>query len=139
MATLGRLFVALAMIAFGIQHLIYLDFVTRVVPPLPPWIPGHSILASVFGLFLVVAGLAMLSGKGARTAALLLGGVILISFTVLYIPLLFANPLNGGVWTKAGKALALAGASFLVAGRASSEVAILKGWLLRALEWFIRL
>jgi len=113
---LGRSFIAIAMIAFGIQHFIYLDFVTRVFPKMPAWIPAHSLLACIFGAFLIIAGIAILIGIEARTAALLLGGVILVSFVVLYVPLLVANLLNAGVWTNAGKALALAGTSFLVAG-----------------------
>jgi uncharacterized membrane protein len=123
LTTLGRLFIAIAMIAFGIQHFIYLDFVTRVFPQLPPWIPVHPFLACVFGAFLIVAGAAIMIGKEARTAALLLGGAILSSFAVLHIPLLLATPLNGGVWTNAGKALALAGGSFLVAGSLPVEFA----------------
>lgn len=138
----GRLFIAIAMIAFGIQHFVYLDFVTRVFPKLPAWIPGHSILACVFGAFLFIAGAAILVGKEARTAALLLGGVILLSFAVLHLPLLLANPANGGVWTNAGKGLALAGASFLVAGSVPVEFTNRAGFramIANALERFIPL
>jgi uncharacterized membrane protein len=69
LTTLGRLFVAIAMIAFGIQHFIYRDFVTRVVPQLPTWMPAHSILACIFGAFLIVVGIAIIIGKEARTLA----------------------------------------------------------------------
>src|SRR5215212_1562102 len=74
--TPGRLFVAIAMVAFGVQHLIYLNFVTRVVPPLPQWIPAHSLLAGVFGAFLIVAGVVIIVRIEAQTIALLLGGII---------------------------------------------------------------
>jgi uncharacterized membrane protein len=142
LTTTGRLFVAIAMVAFGVQHFIYRDFVTRVVPQLPAWIPAHSLLACVFGAFLIVAGTAIIIGKEGRTIALLLGGVILLSFVVLYLPLVFANPQNGGLWTKAGKALALAGGSFLVAGSIPVNLANIKGlrvMIAKVLERFIPL
>src|SRR5262249_36231947 len=142
LTTLGRLFVAIAMVAFGVQHFVYLDFVTRVFPKLPPWIPGHPFLACVFGAFLIVAGAAIAVGAAARTVALLLGGAILVSFAVLHVPLLLANLLNGGIWTNSGKALALAGGSFLVAGSVPTEAATptaLRASIANALERFIPL
>jgi uncharacterized membrane protein len=135
---IGRYFFAIAMVAFGVQHLIYLNFVTRVVPPLPAWIPGRGLLAAVFGALLVIAGVAIISGFAGRSAALLLGGMMLVSFVALYIPLLLASPKNGGLWTSAGKALALAGGGFLVAG--SLPAGSHRGWLgviIKALERLI--
>jgi len=142
LTTLGRLFVAIAMVAFGAQHFVYLDFVTRVFPKLPPWIPGHPLIACVFGAFLIVAGVAIVAGAEARAVALLLGGAILVSFAALHVPLLLANPLRGGVWTNAGKALALAGGSFLVAGSVpagAANHAALRASIANALERFIPL
>lgn len=142
LTTLGRLFVAIAMVTFGVQHFVYLDFVTRVFPKLPPWIPGHPFLACVFGAFLIGVGAAIVVGAAARTVALLLGGVILVSFAVLHVPLLLANPLSGGVWTNSGKGLALAGGSFLVAGSIPAEAAnptVLRASIANTLERFIPL
>jgi uncharacterized membrane protein len=116
LAGVGRFFLAVAMVAFGAQHFVYLDFVTRVFPKLPGWIPAHTFLACVFGAFLLASGAAIMIEKAARLAALLLGAVILSSFALLYLPLLITTPPNGGLWTSAGKALALSGGSFLVAG-----------------------
>jgi uncharacterized membrane protein len=116
LSTLGRFFLAIAMVAFGAQHFVYLDFVTRVFPSLPAWIPGRPFLACVFGALLLASGAAIMIEKAARPAALLLGAVILSSFALLYLPLLITTPPNGGLWTAAGKALALSGGSFLVAG-----------------------
>jgi len=116
LSTLGRFFLAIAMVAFGAQHFVYLDFVTRVFPKLPAWIPAHTFLSCVLGAFLLASGAAIMIGKVARSAALLLGAVILSSFALLYLPLLITTPPNGGLWTSAGKALALSGGSFLVAG-----------------------
>jgi uncharacterized membrane protein len=119
-----------------------MDFVTRVFPRLPAWIPGHLFLACLFGAFLIAAGIAIITGKMARLAALLLGAVLLLSFVLLYIPLLIANPYLGGLWTSSGKALAMAGGSFLVACSLPVESGNPAPWLLtvvKALEQFIPL
>ncbi|MEP7338260.1 MAG: DoxX family membrane protein [Acidobacteriota bacterium] len=140
LAPLGRFFLAIAMVAFGVQHFVYLDFVTRVFPKLSAWVPGRPFLACVFGAFLVAGGLAIMLGKAARLAALLLGAVILVSFALLHLPLAMANPHNGGLWTNAGKALALSGGSFLVAGSLPANLKLPANWLAkigRALEKFI--
>ncbi len=49
-------FFAIAMVAFGVQHLVYWEFVTRVVPKLPAWIPWHSFWAYLTGVVLIAAG-----------------------------------------------------------------------------------
>lgn len=142
MTTIGRLFFAIAMVAFGVQHLVYMNFVTRVVPQLPSWVPFPSLLASIFGIFLIAAGASILTGIEARTVALLLGGIIFLSFVVFYIPLVVANLSNGGILTNAGKALALTGGSFLVAGSIAADTANTRGFrpmIARVLDRFIPL
>ena len=142
LSTLGRFFLAIAMVAFGAQHFAYMDFVTRVVPKLPAWIPAHTFLACVFGAYLLTSGAAIMIGKVARSAALLLGAVILSSFVLLYLPLLITTPPNGGLWTSAGKALALSGGSFLLAGSLPVKLdsqAKARASAARALERFIPL
>jgi uncharacterized membrane protein len=122
LAGVGRFFLAIPMVAFGAQHFAYLDFVTRVFPKLPTWIPAHAFLACVLGAILLGAGAAMMVEKAARPTALLLGAIILGSFTLLYLPSLLTTPPNTGLWTRAGKALALSGGSFLVAGSLSVKL-----------------
>ena len=104
MATLARWFIGIALVAFGIQHLVYREFVTRLVPKLPGWIPWHSFWACVLGIVLIVAGAAMVCGKKARWAGILLGVIGLLSVLLLYLPRLAGNLHDGGLWTNAGKA-----------------------------------
>jgi uncharacterized membrane protein len=108
-------FFAIAMVAFGIQHLVYGEFVTRVVPKLPAWIPWQTLLAYMTGIVLIAAGIAILFRTQVRLASLLLGSLILLSFFVFYLPLLLATAPFSGLWTNAGKALALSGGAFLIA------------------------
>ncbi len=111
----GRSCFAIAMIAFGIQHFIHGDFVTRVVPSWPAWIPGHALCAYLIGAILVAAGGAILLQFRTRAAALLLVGLLLLSFVFLGLPLAVKDMAWGGQWTNAGKALALCGGAFAVA------------------------
>lgn len=121
MMIIGRVFIAIALLAFGIQHFIYLEFVTRAFPVIPLWIPGHSLLACVFGAFLFITGISILVQFKARLSCVLLGSLILLMFALLLLPSLLTNLNNGVVWTNAGKALVLAGANFLVAASFPKE------------------
>jgi uncharacterized membrane protein len=112
----GRRFFAVALVAFGLQHLIYGDFVTRVVLSWPAWAPGRAFWAYVVGAGLIAAGLALLSSKMTRSMALLLGALLLLSFVGLSLPVAVAGVAWGGEWTSALKALALSGGAFIVAG-----------------------
>jgi uncharacterized membrane protein len=112
----GRCFIAVAMIAFGVQHLVYADFVTRLAPRLPAVIPGPYVFAYIFGAYLVVSGLALFFHETARTAALILATVLLGSLTFLYLPALVGKPGDMGLWTKTGKALTFCGGVLLIAG-----------------------
>ncbi len=106
---------AVSMIAFGIQHFVYGAFVTRVIPNIPAWFPPSPAWAYAAGAILIAAGAAILLRKQARAAAFLLGCLLVLSFLVLYVPSLLATPPLSGLWTNAGKALAMAGGAFLIA------------------------
>jgi uncharacterized membrane protein len=118
---LGRIFIATALIVFGIQHFVYLEFVTRAFPVIPLWIPGHTLLACLFGASLVLTGVFVFLKFKARLACTLLGSLILLMFVLFLIPSLITNIENGAVWTNAGKALVIAGANFLVAATFPKE------------------
>ena len=118
---IGRSFIAIALIVFGVQHFIYLEFVTRAFPVIPLWIPGHSLLACLFGAFLLITGVCIFLQIKARLLCVLLGSLILLMFALLLLPSLLTNLNNGAVWTNAGKALVIAGANFLVAASLPKE------------------
>lgn len=113
---IGRLFFALAFIAFGIQQFIFGDFVPGRAPAWPASVPGRLIWAYLSGAILIAVGAAVLSGKKARGAAILAGTMIFIWALLRHIPVVMAAPTFGGEWTNMGKALALFGGAFAVAG-----------------------
>jgi uncharacterized membrane protein YphA (DoxX/SURF4 family) len=116
LAPIGRLFFAVALIAFGVQQFVYGDFVPGRAPVWPASVPGRLVWAYLTGAVFVAAGAAIISGKKARAAALLAGALIFLWALLRHLPLIAADPQLGSAWTKAGKALALVGGALAVAG-----------------------
>lgn len=114
-ATLGRLFFAISMVAFGIQQLLTGNFV-RLVPPLPAWMPGHAFWAYLIGVLLIAIGIAIAVGRGARVALILLGAMIVLSILFLHLPKALSDPGTGFMWTNPCKALAMLGGVIVLAG-----------------------
>jgi uncharacterized membrane protein len=130
-STLGRFFFAVSMVALGIRQLLT-GVLVRLVPPLPGWIPWHSIWPYLIGVALVIAGAALGSPRLARGAALVLGAMILFAFLFLHLPQAAADPLVGFMWTNPAKALAMLGGVILLAGSlphaADSPSALARGF-----------
>jgi uncharacterized membrane protein len=115
LAAIARVFVALGMAAFGIHQLAYGHFARWVASP-PAWVPMPAILPYVTGLVFLVGAGAILFGRQARIAALVLTWMIL-AIAVLFHPFeIAAHPSVADLWGRAGKAFALSGAAALVAG-----------------------
>jgi uncharacterized membrane protein len=116
---LGRTFFAASMVGLGTLHLIFADFVTRMIPAWPAWVPGRSIWARLVGIVLIAVGVLIAVDRKARVAASLLGTIIVLSLLLFSVPQILANPWFGGTWTNPAKLLALCGGAFLLAGLAS--------------------
>lgn len=128
MITLGRSFFGAATMASGVLQIATGDFV-RLVPTLPAWVPAHSLWASAVGMVLVVAGLAILTGRLTRTAAAIVGTLLLVDLLSL-LPQMVVNPafdrpfLRGFMWTRPLKALALVGGAAILAGGLAGEARV---------------
>jgi uncharacterized membrane protein len=126
----GRTFFGLATMASGVQQLVTGNFV-RLVPKLPAWVPAQSAWPYVVGVVLVAAGLAILTGPMARTAAAVVAAMILVIVVVLYPPSMVANPLIdrpllwGFMYTNPLKCLALVGGAAILLGRLPDEPSVL--------------
>jgi uncharacterized membrane protein YphA (DoxX/SURF4 family) len=119
--SLGRLFFAIGLIAWGIQHFVAGDFVTRVVPSWPNWMPARTIWAYLGGAALLALGAAIVLDVQARAAAVTFAVLALSSFVLLHVPLAAQDMLLGGRWTSAGKALVMCGGALLVALSTEAE------------------
>jgi uncharacterized membrane protein YphA (DoxX/SURF4 family) len=74
----GRIFVAIAMVGFGIQHFLYKGFLAG-VELLPERIPGHTIWADLVGAVLIVCGVLIAINKRSRLAAIILANLFFLS------------------------------------------------------------
>jgi uncharacterized membrane protein len=109
-SALGRLFFALALVASGILQLATGEFVRLV-----PVSPGHSFLAYLVGVILILAGAAIGFGRGALGAAAVVAVLLLLSLVGLQIPKALTDPWSGFQWTNPCKALALLGGLIVLA------------------------
>lgn len=138
MASVGRVFFAIALVAFGVLHLAHGGFVTRVVPWWPAWIPGRALWVLAVGVSLVAGGVLLAAGRYVYTVAVSAGTGLLLSFLLLGVPLASSDAPLGGRWTVAAKALALSGGAWLIARsahRASTDSSALIA-VSRAGPWF---
>jgi uncharacterized membrane protein len=86
----GRVFVTLAVIVFGIEHFLYATGLPGVPlqKQMPAWIPGRMLIDYLTGAALLVAGGSILLNRKARIVATVLGGWILLMVIVIYGPVL---------------------------------------------------
>lgn len=111
----GRIFFALALIALGADHFIFGEFVTGRAPPWPASVPGGAAWAYLTGAVLIAAGIAIITGKHARFAALLVGALIFVWAFLRHIPLVAADSILGPTWTNAARGLKMFGGAWAVA------------------------
>jgi len=121
LAPVGRAFFAVPIVAFGAMHLLRQDFVTRMVPPPPAWVPWRSFWACLLGAVLIAIGAAILLEIRERLAAAALGTMMLLSVVLLHGPRVAAKAGVGGAYTAPMKFVALAGCAFLIASLSSAK------------------
>ncbi|WP_433965262.1 hypothetical protein [Tunturiibacter gelidiferens] len=112
LATFGRVAFALALVVFAVQHFLYAKFVATIVPA---WIPARLFWSYFVGVAFVAAALAIVTRQMARTASILLGTMFFIWVVILHVPRVAGNPRNGDEVTSLLVALAMSGASFILA------------------------
>jgi uncharacterized membrane protein len=113
LSSTGRICSGIAVAGSGAMQVINGQFV-RLVPGLPAWMPGHSLLAVVSGVGLVLIGGALVANRQTRRAAVALA-VLLVCVFLLRVPEILANPGAGFVWTNPAKVLAALGGGLLLA------------------------
>jgi uncharacterized membrane protein len=88
--TVGRVFVTMALIVFGVEHFLYATGLPGVPlkKQMATWIPGRMLIDYVTGAALLVAGGSILLNKKTRTVSTCLGGWILLMVLVIYGPVL---------------------------------------------------
>src|SRR6266436_5050230 len=106
--TVGRIFVAVSLVVFGVQHFLYGGFVAGLVPA---FMPGRLFWAYFVGAAFFAAAAGILYQRLARPAATLLGVMFFLFVVLLHIPRIAAHPSDGNEWTSGFVALAMSGAA----------------------------
>lgn len=120
---IGRVFFAIALLALGIEHFVFQDFIIGRAPAWPETIPGRLIWTYLSGALFVAIALAILFRKKARYGAMLAAIFVFLWALLRHIPIITASPLFSGEWTNAGKALRFVGGALAVAAILPEETA----------------
>jgi uncharacterized membrane protein YphA (DoxX/SURF4 family) len=123
LAKAGRFIFAISMLVFGVQHFMYAAYIATLVTA---WIPGHLFWVYFTGVGFIAAGLCIAFDRLASLAAASLGLMFFLWVCVLHGPRVAAHLHNGDEWNSAFVALAMCGASFIIAGVMSNEHKSLK-------------
>jgi uncharacterized membrane protein len=123
----GPAFVAAALAAFGVEHLVTARGIAQIIPA---WIPGHLFWTYLVGIALVAAAVSLALVRYVRLAATLLGIMFLLFVLIIHLPNVIASPKQSLFWVVllrdlsfGGGAWALAGGRVAVIGRFSIAVA----------------
>jgi uncharacterized membrane protein YphA (DoxX/SURF4 family) len=109
---LGRILVAVSLVVFGVQHIIYGGFVATLVPA---FMPGRLFWAYFVGAAFFAAAIGILTRMLARPAATMLGVMFFLFLILLHIPRIFVHPRDGNEWTSGFVALGMCGGAWIVA------------------------
>ena len=113
--TTGRIFVAISLVVFGVQHFIYGGFVATLVPA---FMPRRLFWAYFVGVAFFAAAAGILYKLLARAASTMLGVMFFLFVVLLHIPRIIGNSSNGDEWTQGFVALAMCGGAWIVANAA---------------------
>jgi uncharacterized membrane protein len=113
--TLGRVFVAISLVVFGIQHFIYGGFVARLVPA---WMPGQLFWAYFVGGAFFAAAAGIFIKILARPATTMLGVMFFLFVVLLHTPRIALHSHDGNEWTSGFVALAMCGGAWILASAA---------------------
>jgi uncharacterized membrane protein len=108
----GRGLFAAALVVFAVQHFMYAKFVATLVPA---WIPAHLFWAWFVGAAFLASAIAIATKIQIRLAGTSLGTMFLLWVLLLHAPRVIAASHNGNEWTSMLIALAMSGASWIIA------------------------
>jgi len=111
-------FYGVAMVVFGIQHIVYAPFIASLIPA---WIPEGHFLSYGTGLALIAAGISIASEWKSKSSSLWLGMMISLWIVLVHIPRLTINPSDNYEWASLFQALIIAAAAFVLRDNLSAK------------------
>jgi uncharacterized membrane protein len=114
-AAIGRVFFAIAILGFGIQHFILKGVVVG-VELVPPWPPSHLVWGYMIAALLVICGLCIALNRLSVLACYLLAALFVNAVVVLDLPRVMANLLDLTARTRFFETLAFAAGALIIAG-----------------------
>ncbi len=115
LAALGRTFVAVALIGYGVQFFIYAHTIGVLSQTWPAWLGGAPLTEYLAGALLVSTGTAILAGFRAEFATVLLGSVVLLWILGLTLPPALAALANPAPRNNVAESAGICGAILAVA------------------------
>jgi uncharacterized membrane protein len=113
----GLVFIGLFLIASGIQHFIYIDFVAQLVPS---WIPAPVFWAYFAGIALIAGGLGLMIAKTRKISGTLAALMIFVWMIILHIPRVVTMH-NANEWTSLMETMVFSSGLLIGAEKQSEE------------------
>jgi uncharacterized membrane protein len=108
----GRILFLAGVLAFGVQHFIYLKFAGGIGPP---WITVSKPWIVLAAAVLLVSSVSILAKRKPRLWAFFLGALNFGLFAVWYVPHIIMQPHNPGPWTSGFEILSIWGGAWVLA------------------------
>lgn len=105
---LGRILLALALLGFGIENVLFGHYVVARATPWPADPSMRFLVACLTGAVFLASGVAMLTGRFVREAGIATAVLIFGWMLILRLPTAIAGPAWSGDWTNVLKAATLA-------------------------------
>jgi uncharacterized membrane protein YphA (DoxX/SURF4 family) len=119
LSRIGRLIFGACLMVFGLAHFFYLAYTAKLVPAWLP--PGQTFWVYVTAAGHIAAGIAILSGIYARTAAMLLTAMFVVFGILVHAPTIFIDPHTHFNWAENAINFALIGSAWVVAASVTPE------------------
>jgi uncharacterized membrane protein YphA (DoxX/SURF4 family) len=113
LSKIGGLIFGGCLIVFGLSHLFYFAYTAKLVPSWLP--PGQFFWAYATAAGHLAAGIAILSGIYARTAAMLLTAMFIVFGILVHAPTIFIDPHTHINWAENAINFALIGSAWVIA------------------------
>jgi uncharacterized membrane protein len=115
---LGRVFVPVALAAFGAEHFSNADNLVKMVPS---WMPARLFWVYFVGVAHIAAATSISLGKQVRLSAPLLGSMFFIFVLSIHLPIVLRNPGSRFAWSVALRDLLFGAGAWALAGTATGE------------------